>query len=179
MQNNLLGETQYQAKRYLDASISFASAIASDATNPIFHRNYAAALFMQGMYGEAAKGYIKAAELDPNNSTYLSNAGWCFYQGKDYPSACSHLERACALASDVASYRSDLGAIYLALGDFARARACCETAYKLANNPMYMTNLEYVNQREEAALYARFGEQILASVLNDSDYRENDRSNSK
>lgn len=62
--------------------------------------NYAltgAAAFQKGQYKQAAKWYIKATEVDPNNYTHYENAGICFYTSKSYDEAVLYFNKAIAL----------------------------------------------------------------------------------
>ncbi len=68
----------YQEKSYDDAATSFGQAVYLDGSKPKYHFYYGLALREVGKYKEAEKSLLKAIELWPNNTDYVTELGYLY-----------------------------------------------------------------------------------------------------
>jgi len=132
----LAAVTHVQVRYWHDDLSLWSHTLSVTRANFVAENNVGAILARQGRYEEAVAHFRAASALEPADSVSQLNLGIYAQQHGDLKQAIARYELALGLAIDSrirASAYANLGQIYYALGDYARARESYESAMRLGN----------------------------------------------
>ena len=125
--------TRKQLSYWHDDFSLWAHALAVTQRNYVAENNLAHALIKQGMYDDAIAHFRAAAALEPGDPVSLLNLGIYAQEHGDFQQAAARYELVLHLATDNqirASAYANLGTVYFALRDYARAQQNFDSAVK-------------------------------------------------
>jgi len=126
--------TRIQIGYWRDSSTLWSHTLEVTHRNFVAHDNMGTVLLQEGRIEEAAKHFQAAADINPEDPFSQLNIGVCEKQMGHIKVAIAHYESALRLATDPmlrSTTFGNLGAIYHADGDLARARENYEAALSL------------------------------------------------
>lgn len=124
------GSFYYQKKNYPKAISYFESAIAKDPKLLDAYHNLGEAYRVTGQADKALEIYKKDLAIDPRDWTAMQLTANVYYDKKDMPKTAEFIEAALAI-NPVAQLYSNLGIIYLQIGERDKAKTAFEKALKI------------------------------------------------
>ncbi len=111
-----------------NAEAGFRRALELDPNYATAHHFYSVYLMASGRHSDAQAEIERAHELDPLSPIINSVVGWIYFQGRRYDNAAEQCQRTLEMNPDYLPGLLDLGTIYLARGENAKATALFQRA---------------------------------------------------
>ena len=138
----------------------------AQALDPLAHRlDVATTQLRAGRYEEAARGAVRALELDPDHARALATLGWALVKQGMTDEGLANLERAVALTPGNTQWLAQLGQAYALAGKVDRARDLLRQLEERARET-------YVSPYHLAYVYTGLGEHDRAMDLLERAYEE-------
>src|SRR5437879_2288289 len=115
---------------YKNAAKEFARAIELNPRLPLAHRLYGRVLLVQSNVPQSIDAFRGELAIDPNDYDSHLMVSVLLKQEKEYDEALQHLKRALEIRPDAPGARYQLGSLYLATGDLAKAQRILEELLK-------------------------------------------------